>query len=317
MNTLKIGNVTLDAPVILAPMAGVNCAAFRLLCREYGAGMVSTPMLVSNQVVANPDGIISRTCYLKKEKPISTQLLGSDRKLMEEAARIVEEYSDVIDVNLGCPEKDALGIQAGAFLVKHPGQISKAVSPVISATNKPVTAKIRTGWDEKSIRTLEIVKILEDLGIAAITIHARTMEQKYTGKADWNEIKKAKEKANVPIIGNGDVFKPGSAKAMLERTKCDGVMIGRGAMGDPLIFKRIKALLDKGSNMPEPTENERIECFRKFLDYYRRYEKMRSFTELRQQAMWFTKSIAGARALRNNIMRADSVEEILGFFSNK
>lgn len=317
MNTLKIGNITLDAPVILAPMAGVNCAAFRLLCREYGAGMVSTPMLVSNQVVANPEGIISRICYLKKEKPISTQLLGSDKKLMEEAARIVDEYSDVIDVNLGCSEKDALGIQAGAFLVKHPEQITKAVSPVMSATNKPVTAKIRIGWDEKSIRTLEIVKILEDLGIAAITIHARTMEQKYTGKADWNEIKKAKEKANVPIIGNGDVFKPGTAKAMFERTKCDGIMIGRGAMGDPLIFKRIKALLSEGSNMPEPTDNERIECFRKFLDYYKRYEKMRSFTELRQQAMWFTKSLKGAKALRNNIMKTNSVEEILGFFSHK
>ncbi|MBU0536084.1 MAG: tRNA dihydrouridine synthase DusB [Nanoarchaeota archaeon] len=315
MNKLKIGNITLDTPVILAPMAGVNCAAFRLLCREYGAGMVSTPMLVSNQVIGNAEKLIERTCYLKQEKPIMTQLLGSDRKIMEEAARIVEEFSDIIDVNLGCPEKDALAIKAGAFLVKHPEQIEKAVGPVIGATNKPVTAKIRTGWDKDSIRTLDIVKILEDLGVSAITIHARTKEQKYTGKADWEEIRKAKEKANVPIIGNGDIFKPGTAKAMIERTKCDGVMVARGAIGNPLLFKGIKEIIEEGKSMPEPTEKEKIDSFMRFLNYYRKFEKTRSFTELRQHSMWFTKGIPGAKVLRNKLMRSESVEEILDIYS--
>ena len=315
MEKLKIGKIIIETPVILAPMAGVNCAAFRLLCREYGAGMVSTPMLVANQVAANPDKIIERTCYLEKEKPVLTQLAGSDKKLMGDAARIVDEFSDIIDVNLGCPEKDILALKAGAFFVKHPEQISKAVSPVVSATNKPVTAKIRIGWDESSIKTLEIVKILEDLGVSAITIHARTKEQKYTGKADWNEIKKAKEKANVPIIGNGDIFRPGTAKAMIEQTKCDAVMIGRGAIGNPLLFKGLKALLETGKGVPEPGEEEKIDSFMRFLDYYKRYEKVRSFSELRQHAMWFTKGLKGARTLRNSLMRAENIDQILGLYS--
>lgn len=301
----------LGGKLILAPMAGVNCAAFRLVCREYGAAMVSTPMLVANQLVANPDGIIERTCFLKDERPISTQLVGSDRNLMAEATRLIDRFSDVIDVNLGCPEKDALALKAGAFFVKHPEQISKAVSPVIGATNKPVTAKIRTGWDEKSVRTLEIVKILEDLGVCAITIHARTQKQKYAGKADWSEIKKAKEKCNIPIIGNGDIFKPGSAKAMFEYTKCDYAMIGRGAMGNPFIFRMTNALLEQGRNIPEPDDSEKIEGFRKLLDYYGRYEKMRSFSELRQHAMWFTKGLRGSSILRDSLSRADTREKIV------
>ncbi|MBD3314009.1 tRNA dihydrouridine synthase DusB [Candidatus Woesearchaeota archaeon] len=316
MEPLSIGKVKIETPVILAPMAAVNCASFRLLCREAGAGMVTTPMLVCNQVVANPEKIISRTCYLKEEKPISTQLLGSDRKLMEEATRIIDEFSDVIDINLGCPEKDALAIQAGAFFAKHPEQIEKAIAPVISATNKPVTAKIRTGWDEKSIKTLEIVRILEDLGIDAITIHARTKKQKYSGKADWDEIMKAKEQANVPIIGNGDIFVPGTAKAMMEQTRCDAIMVGRGAIGNPLIFRGIKALLETGQGLPEPTEQEKIDSFMRFLKYYKKHEKVRAFTELRQQAMWFTKGLRGARSLRDKLMRSQTVDEILSIYSN-
>lgn len=300
----------LKSKAILAPMAGVNCTAFRLLCREYGAAMVSTPMIVANQVVANPEKIIARTCFLKKEKPISVQLLGSDKKIMADATKLVEPYADVIDVNLGCPEKDALALKAGAFFVKHPEQIHKAVSPVISATNKPVTAKIRIGWDEKSIKTLEIVKILEDLGVDAIVIHARTKKQKYAGKANLSEIKKAKEKANVPIIGNGDIFKPGSAKAMIDFTGCDYVMIGRGSMGNPFLFSRINSLLEKGKNIPEPSEKEKFDSLLKFFDYYKKYENMRSFTELRQHAMWFTKGMDGSARLRNTLSRAETLEKI-------
>lgn len=299
----------LEGKAILAPMAGVNCAAFRLICREHGAAMVSTPMIVANQITANPEKIIQRTCFLKKEKPVSVQLLGRD-KLMADATKIIEPYADVIDINLGCPEKDALALKAGAFFVKHPEQIHKAVSPVISATNKPVTAKIRLGWDENSIKTLEIVKILEDLGVCAISIHARTKKQKYAGKANWSEIKKAKEKANVPIIGNGDIFKPGSAQGMLNFTGCDYVMVGRGSMGNPFIFERINALLEKGKNVPEPSGMEKFKCFMKMFDYYRKYEKMRAFSELRQHAMWFTKGLEGSARLRNTLSRAETEGEM-------
>lgn len=308
---MKIGKLNLDSRLILAPMAGVNCASFRLLCREYGVGLVSTPMIHINQLVGAAEKVIGITCFLKNEKPISVQIVGADSKIAGEATKLIENYADVIDINLGCPEKDILAAKAGAFFIKHPEQIKKIVSPVVSNTNKPVTAKIRIGWDENSINTLEVVKILEDLGVDGIAIHGRTKKQGYSGKADWEEIRKAKEISNVPIIGNGDVFKPGTAKAMVDQTKCDFVMIGRGCMGNPFIFKRTDALLETGKNIPEPTEQEKKDCFMKFLKYYDKYEKMRSFTELKQQAMWFVKGINGARELKRRLMIAKDVGEIL------
>ena len=307
---MKIGKLKLNSNLVLAPMAGVNCTAFRLMCKEYGAGLVSTPMLVINQIVNAPEKLIERTCFIKKEKPVSVQIVGSDSKLAEQGVRIIEEYADVIDINLGCPEKDILALKAGSFFVKHPEQIKKIVNPVISNTNKPVSAKIRTGWDEKSVNTLKTIKILEDLGVDAITIHARTKVQKYSGKADWNEIKKAKQKANIPIIGNGDVFKPGDAKRMLETTKCDFVMIGRGAIGNPYVFKRTNTLLKTGKNIPEPNDKEKKKIFHKFLDYYKKYENIRSFTELKQQSMWFTKGMQGAKSLRKELMTRKDKKEL-------
>ena len=183
---MKIGKVKLDNQLILAPMAAVNCLAFRLLCKEEGAGLVSTAMIVSNQIVANPEKIIERTCFLKQEKPISVQLLGSDPKINKQATEIVDEYADIIDFNMGCPEKDAIKLKSGAYFIKHPENIEKSIKPIIDNTNKPVTAKIRIGWDENSVNTLQVVKILEDLGVAAITIHGRTKAQGYSGKSDWN-----------------------------------------------------------------------------------------------------------------------------------
>ena len=314
---MRIGSLNLDSNLILAPMAGVNCAAFRLLCREYGAGLVSTPMIVTNQLVASPQKIIDRTCFLKEEKPISVQLVGSDSQLAAEATKIIESYADVIDVNMGCPENDILALKAGSFLIKHPEQIKKAIKPVIDNTNKPVTAKIRVGWDNNSINTLESVKILNDLGVDAIAVHGRTKKQKYAGKADWDEIRKAKEISNVPIIGNGDVFKPGTAKAMIEQTKCDFVMVGRGSIGNPFIFERTNALLLQNKIIPEPIEEEKKKAFMKFLSYYKKYESMRSFSELRQHAMWFTKGLGNSKELRRKLAKMQTVEQILDILNHK
>ena len=304
----------LDSRLILAPMAGVNCAAFRLICRKYGAGMVSTPMIDMKSIVENPEQIIKRTCFLKEEKPISVQLVGSNGTEAKSATEIIEPFADVIDMNLGCPEKDILANKAGSFFIKHPEQIKKIAEPIISSTNKPVTAKIRIGWDDKSINTTDVVRILEDFGVSAITIHARTTKQGYTGNADIEEIRKAKEIANVPIIGNGDIDKPGKAKAMIEKTRCDYVMIGRGAMGNPLLFRSAKHLLEKGKNSPEPSESEKISVFREFLEAYDRFEDNRSFTELRQQSMWFTKGLDGARNLRTRLIRAKTINDILDIY---
>ncbi len=312
---MKIGKLKLDSKLVLAPMAAVNCAAFRLLCKESGAGLITTAMIPIHQLVEAQEKIIERICFLKREKPIGVQLVGSDSKIAEKATKIIEQYADIIDVNLGCPEKEVLATKSGSFFIKHPEQIHKIITPIISNTNKQVTAKIRIGWDEKSINTLKTVKILEDLGVNAVAIHARTTKQKYSGKADWEEIKKAKEKSNIPIIGNGDVFKPGSAKAMLEQTNCDFVMVGRGAIGNPMIFKRTNYLLKEGKNLPETTDSEKRDCFMRFLDYYKKYENLRSFPELKQQAMWFTKGMKKSRELRQKLMKVRTVDDILNLYS--
>ncbi len=315
----KIGNVKLENPLVLAPMAGVNCQAFRRICRENGAGLVCTPMIVAKQLISNPETILKIAEIHKDEAPVSFQLVGSDKEEMAQATRIIEDRSDIpakiIDINLGCPEKDILALKAGSFLIKHPEQIQKAVSPVISNTNKPVTAKIRIGWDDKTINTLQVVKILEDLGVSAIAIHGRTKAQGYSGKADWNEIKKAKEKANVPIIGNGDVFKPGNAKSIIERTGCDMVMIGRGSMGNPMLFRQCLELFKTGKGSEELSKEEKVRSFMRFAELYGQQQRQ-PLSELRQHAMWFVKGISGAAQIRNTILSLKDADSIIDIFKS-
>jgi nifR3 family TIM-barrel protein len=304
---LKIGNIKLENNLVLAPMLGVNCAAYRMLCKNHGAGLVTTQMY-------HPESLFTRreiVDIIKEEKPISAQIVGKDPEKMGEGARILSEKADIIDINLGCPDQKVLAAKAGAFLIKHPEQFVKMVSKVVNSVNCPVTAKIRSGWDEKSINAVEASKMLEDLGVAAITIHARTRKQVYTGKADWNVIKAVKEKVNIPVIGNGDVFSPQDYKAMIEKTNADFVMIGRGAMGNPLIFENClrfiegKPLIKKDTRMAEKLFNE-------FLGYYNKYAPKFTFSEIRQHAMWLAKGLQNGAALRNKIGVCHSVEEIEG-----
>lgn len=312
MAGIKLANVALDSKLVLAPMEGVNCAAFRLLCREHGAGLVSTPMTIADELAKDPERIIRKIGFLKQEKPVSVQLVaGTKSELIKDAVKIAEEYADIIDINLGCPKKDILTMKAGAFFSKHPEQIKKIAEPIINSTNKPVTAKIRIGWDDRSINTLESVKILEDLGVSAITIHARTRKQVYSGKSIWEEIKKAKETAGIPIIGNGDIFKPGNAKAMLEQTGCDLVMIARGCIGNPFIFSSTKKLLETGRNPAETTVRETKDEMMRFIAHYERYDKMRSISELKQHMTWFTKSMKNSQALRKKLAGADGKESLI------
>lgn len=313
---MRVGKVKLNSRVVLAPMVGVNCAAFRLLCKEYGAGLVSTPMLVVNQVVNCPEKTMKRVCFLQEEKPISAQLAGSDPLLVAEATRIIDSFADIININLGCPDKNILSLKAGAYLLKHPERIKKVISPVTSNTNKPVSVKIRIGWDEKSINTLRIVKVLEDLGVSAVIIHARTAEQGYAGRAKWDEIRRAKQKTSMLICGNGDVFTPADAKKMIEETGCDFVMIGRGAIGNPFIFEQTNTLLRTGKAPPHPSDKDRKECFMRFLKYYEEYECTPSFAQLRQHAVWFTKKMRGAKRLRQRLIRARCVKEIIELYNN-
>ncbi|MFH0798500.1 MAG: tRNA-dihydrouridine synthase [Candidatus Woesearchaeota archaeon] len=294
----------------LAPLHGVNCLAFRLLCKEYGAGLVSTPMIHVNWIVK--EGKIPPNIELSKpERPIIIQLVGADVKMIKKAAEIVEPYADVIDINCGCPVFDAVKLEMGGYMMKKPEVIGKMVGAICSVTNKPVTAKIRSGWDDKHLNFLEVGKIVEDNGASGITLHARTVKQGYSGIADWGHIKKLKDKLNIKVIGNGDANDGGLARKMIDDTGCDFVMIGRGAIGYPFIFKEC---LDDGY---KPTIDERKECVARFIGLYESKQKHHNFSELRQHMMWMLKGLHGASKLRaqlTNVKDVDSLKSSLEKF---
>ena len=290
--------------LFLAPMRGVNCAAFRVMAKEYGCDLTSTPMLLCDEIKHNSEQLISRLNLNKKEKPISFQLIGN--KDCSESVQKIEEYADSIDLNLGCPEKEYLGRKFGSYLLTNIPMMEKFVSSAISATNKPVTAKIRLGFKENN--SIEISKKLEDLGINQITVHGRTTKQGYTGTSDINAIKKVKENVNIPVIANGDVFKAGNAKVLIEKTKCNGVMIGRGVIGNPHLFKEVKELLETKKNKFLFVD-KREEAL-KFTRYYEKYDKNASFTEYRQHIMWFSKSLKQSSLLRQQLLKTKTFDEV-------
>lgn len=318
MEKLHIGKIRISNPLVLAPMAAVNCPAFRVLCKRYGAGLIYTPMMHCNGLVEiyNKDIEKAKELYINfehEERPISAQLVGSDPKYLKQAAEILSEHADIIDINFGCPESNILAGKAGAFFIKHPEQMDKVLNAILNNTNLPVTAKIRIGWDNSSINALEVCKKLEDFNLSAIAIHGRTKQQGYSGKADWEIIKKVKEKANIPIIGNGDVFKPGTAKAMLEQTRCDFAMIGRASLGNPFIFKRTSELLKTGKNTPEPTKEETLSSFFEFLELYEK-QKRQNFSELRDHALWFTKGLENSKKMRPEIIKLQDKDSLIDYF---
>lgn len=311
----KIGNVKLDNQLILAPMAGVNCTAFRQICKSYGAGLVSTQMFHSDLICTLYEEDKARFENLlgisKEERPISIQIVGSNPESLAKATLILNDYADIIDFNMGCPDRNILANKSGGFFSKHSEFIAKVFKPIVENSKVPVTAKIRLGWNDKTITIYEQCKSLVDLGVSAIAIHARTVKQGYSGSADWSYIKKAKEKFNVPIIGNGDIFKPGNAKAMLEQTNCDFLMIGRATLGNPFIFERINYLLKTGKNKPDPNSPDRKRAFSEFSKIYSKNKEQFKISEFRQHAMWFTKSVAGARNVRNQITKIEDYEKIV------
>jgi nifR3 family TIM-barrel protein len=306
---MNIGKIKLENNLILAPLHGVSCVAFRLLCRKHGASLAYTP-LVHPESIFNEQ---SKLDVIDEERPVSIQLVGKDPNDMAKAAQIIEPKADIIDINLGCPDQQVLAKKAGAFLIKHPEQMEKMVSKVVGAVNCPVTAKIRIGWDDKSINALEVAKTLENLGIDAIAVHGRTRKQVYAGKANWNIIKQVKEKANIPIIGNGDIFKPENYKAMLEKTGVDAVMIGRGAIGNPQLFRNC---LSKGKLIKKDIQLS-YDLFKEFMDYYNKYSIRYIFPEVRQHAMWFAKGIKQGARIKKEISECDNIEQINKLFKKE
>ena len=303
---IHIGNLKLENNIFLAPMAGVNCPAFRLLCKGYGAGLVYTQMYDSHSLVGtDPNNFLQ---IFEKERPVAIQLVGSKPEIMQKAAEVLNNYADVIDLNFGCPDADVLANKAGAFFLKHPEQLERVVKAVLKASEKPVTAKIRSGWED--VNALKVAKMLEDYSIAAISIHPRTKKQGFSGKSDWNIIKQLKEKINIPIIGNGDVTDAITAKKMFEKTNCDAIMVGRAAIGNPLIFENIIKSQDK-----TPSLEEKKKIFKKFLIYYEQQSRQ-NYSELKQHALWFFKSIRQAKSIKHHITKLDSKEELLSYIDS-
>ena len=254
MKELKIGNVTLENPLILAPMAGVTDLPFRLLCKEQGVGLIGMEMVSAKAIYYKNKNTESLLEIDPKETPVSLQLFGSDPKIMSEMAKQIEERPfSILDINMGCPVPKVVNNGEGSALMKNPKLVGEIVSAVAGAIKKPVTIKIRKGFDEEHVNAVEIAKVAEEAGAAAIGIHGRTREQMYSGKADWEIIAKVKEAVKIPVLGNGDVIDAKSAAKMFETTGCDGIMIARAAQGNPWIFREILYEMETGQTRERPT----------------------------------------------------------------
>lgn len=304
---LKIGKLKLKSNVLLAPLAAVTNASYRMMCKNYGAGLTYVPLM-------DEDGVMQAFSrfndYIDDERPVGGQLVGASPQKLATAAKIIEPYSDLIDINFGCPDSAVVGKKAGSYHIKHPNKIHDIISSVKAAVKLPVTAKIRIGWDNQSINHIKVAKIIEDAGADAITVHGRTKEQMYAGKANWTAIKQVKDKLDIPVIGNGDVINPITAKDMIEKTGVDGVMIGRAAMGNPFIFRQCNDYLANG-HYDEFSWNQKIEGFIEYVDYYKKYQNRYKFSELRTHALWFTKGIRESKVLRDSILRLEDEKELI------
>lgn len=318
MNKLKIGSVELNNPFILAPMAGVCDLPFRLLCKEKGAAMVCTEMVSAKAIYYNNKNTKELLTIDKNEGPVSLQLFGSEPKLMAEMAKRIEEIPfDILDFNMGCPVPKVVNNGEGSALMKNPVLAGHIIEAMANAISKPVTVKIRAGFDAEHINAVEIAKIAENSGAAAITVHARTREQYYSGKADREIIRLVKEAVSIPVIGNGDIDCYESAKHMLEYTGCDGVAIGRGAEGNPWIFEELNAKyagLDYNKPSLEEVKEMIMRHAKMLIDYKGEYIGIR---EMRKHAAWYTAGFKGASKLRGRLNEASSIESleeiIMGF----
>jgi len=310
-----IGDIEVKNKIILAPMAGVSNSPFRILARKYGAGLVYAEMVSDKGLLHKNEKTLNLLYMTDFEKPMSQQIFGSDKETMVDAALYIDEHSncDIIDINMGCPvPKVAIKAQAGASLMKSPDKIYDIVREIVQRVSKPVTVKIRAGWDDDSKNAVEVAKEIEKAGAKAIAVHGRTRSQGYSGFADLDVIKAVKEAVNIPVIGNGDVIDGPSAKRMLEYTGCDAVMIGRGALGNPWIFREIDAYLKDGTIIDKPTNEEIKEMMILHLDALIELKgEVVACLEMRSHGPWYLKGLPHAKELRGQLSKARTREEFV------
>ncbi|MDF2820795.1 MAG: tRNA-U20-dihydrouridine synthase [Clostridiales bacterium] len=316
MTILKIGNIELQNNLILAPMAGVTDLPYRKICKEHGCGLVCTEMVSAKAILYGNKNTIKLLEIDEDERPVSLQLFGANPDIIAEmAAKVSEENIDIIDLNMGCPVPKVVNNGEGSALMKNPKLVEEILTKLVRASKKPVTVKFRKGFDDNLINAVEIAKIAEASGVAAVAVHGRTREQYYSGKADWNIIKQVKENIKIPVIGNGDVFTPEAAKNLIEFTGCDGIMVARGAQGNPWIFSRTIKYLETGILMPEPTLHEIYQTMlthaKMLVEYKGEYTGVR---EMRKHASWYTKGLYNMAKFRKEINEAENLDQLLELF---
>ena len=312
LHKLKIGNVELNNNIILAPMAGVTDLPFRMIVEKFRPGLVCTEMVSSKALYYGDEKTKKLLNTSGEKRPISMQIFGSDAENMGFAAKSISEIADILDINMGCPAPKVVKNGDGSKLLLDLDKVEDIIKSVVANSNIPVTLKFRKGWDEEHIIACEVAKIAEKNGISAITIHGRTRNQFYSGKADLEIIKKVKECVKIPVIGNGDIIDEESAKRMFEYTGVDGIMIGRGAIGNPWIFKQIQYYLETGNKLEKPSIEEKYNILKEHieLDIKEKGEKV-ALNEMRKHIACYTKNLKDSSSFRNEINHIDNKEELM------
>lgn len=312
LHKLKIGNVELKNNLILAPMAGVTNLPFRTICEKFGPGMVCTEM-ASSRAIFYDDNKTKRLLNTEGEpRPISMQIFGNDEETMAYAAKYISKIADIVDINMGCPAPKVVKNGDGSKLLLDLEQAKKVMKAVVENATVPVTVKIRKGWDNEHIVATDIAKIAEEVGISAITIHGRTRNEMYSGKADLDIIKQVKQSVNIPVIGNGDIIDEETAIKMFEYTGVDGIMIGRGTFGNPWIFQRIIHFLETSEKMPDITNDEKLKIIKEHIELaIKEKQEVTAIREMRKHIAWYTKNLKNSSEFRNSINKIETKEELI------
>ncbi|MBK3496890.1 tRNA dihydrouridine synthase DusB [Viridibacillus sp. YIM B01967] len=309
----KIGDIVMDNRVVLAPMAGICNSAFRLTVKEFGAGLVYAEMISDKGIVYRNEKTMNMLYIDERENPLSLQIFGGDKETLVEAAKYVDQNTsaDIIDINMGCPVNKIIKCEAGAKLLLDPYKVYEMVAAVVDNVKKPVSVKMRIGWDDAHVFAVDNAKAVERAGASAVAIHGRTRVQMYEGHANWDIIRQVKESVNIPVIGNGDVETPQDAQRMLEQTGVDGVMIGRAALGNPWMMYRTVEYLKSGKLIEEPSVREKIDvCLLHFERLMALKGEVVAVREMRKHASWYLKGIRGNGKARNAINQTETALEL-------